>query len=349
VASVFQNPLTIRSEKELDAVLARPYPELVEFMKKLDGDIAILGIAGKMGITLGMLAINAIRQAGVTKKVYGVSRFSDPAALRQLEKAGIIPLRCDLLDRESVAGLPTVPNVIYMAGRKFGTAGEEDLTWAMNVLAPANVAEVFRESRIVAFSTGCVYPLRTEYQGGCTEEVSPDPIGEYAQSCLGRERVFGYYSRRYGTPVCLLRLNYALDLRYGVLHDIAQTVWQGGDINLNVLWFNGIWQGDANNQTLLALDHCGTPPTIINQTGPETINVSSMADQFAQLLDKPLYYDADPPGQLAYLNDASHSHRLFGKPRVDLETVVKWTADWIRRGGRSLGKPTHFEVSSGAF
>ena len=349
MASVFQNPLTITTEDELDAILARPYPALVEFMQSLDGDIAILGIAGKMGMTLGQLAVNAIRAAGVSKKVYGVSRFSDPAAPSQLEAIGIVPLRCDLLDRASVGKLPSVPNVIYMAGRKFGTGGEEDLTWAMNVLAPANVAEAFPASRIVAFSTGCVYPLRSAAQGGCTEDIPPAPVGEYAQSCLGRERVFGYYSRRQGTPVCLLRLNYALDLRYGVLHDIAQTVWQGLPLNLNVPCFNGIWQGDANNQTLLALNHCGTPPAIINLTGPETISVADLAAQFAQLFDKPLMADTSQAGKLAYLNDAGRSHKLFGQPRVALETVVKWTADWIRQGGRSLGKPTHFEVSSGAF
>ncbi len=342
------HPETIRSESELDALLARPYPEVTELMRRLEGDIAILGIAGKMGVSLGLAAVNAIREAGVKKTVYGVSRFSDASAVQALERAGIVPLRCDLLDRAAVATLPRVPNVVFMAGRKFGTTGEEDLTWAMNTVVPAQVCEHFAASRIVAFSTGCVYPLVPLGTAGCTEEVPPNPVGEYGQSCLGRERTFGYFSHARGTPVCLLRLNYALDLRYGVLHDIAQAIWDGRPVDRTVGWFNALWQGDANNQALLALTCCASPAAALNLTGPETISVTTVANTLGRLLGKPVTFSGET-GPVAYLNNASRAHRLFGYPRVAFDTVVRWTAEWVKAGGRSLGKPTHFEVSSGTF
>lgn len=341
-------PETFDSERAVDEVMARPYPELIDMMKRLDGDIAILGIAGKMGLTLGAVAVNAIRASGVPRRVYGVSRFSDSAAVRVLEDAGIIPLKCDLLDRRAVSALPRVPNVVFMAGRKFGTNGEEDLTWAMNTVVPAQVCEHFATSRIAAFSTGCVYPLVTVSKGGCTESDRPEPVGEYAQSCLGRERTFGYFSRRNKTPVCLIRLNYALDVRYGVIHDIAQAIWQGQPVNRGVGHFNGIWQGDANNQALLMLEHCSAPPTVLNLTGPETLAVTDVAERLGLLLGKPVTFSGEA-GAVAYLNDASRAHRLFGPPRTGIDRVIQWTADWVRTGGRSLGKPTHFEVSNGKY
>lgn len=341
-------PNPIRTEAELDRFMARPYPELVDLMRRLEGDIAILGIAGKMGLSLGATAVNAIRESGVPRKVYGVSRFSDPAAMAALEQSGIIPLRCDLLDREAVATLPLVPHVIFMAGRKFGTGGEEDLTWAMNTIAPAQVCGHFRGSHIVAFSTGCVYPLLPLHRIGNVETDPPEPVGEYAQSCLGRERIFGYFSRTFGTPVCLLRLNYALDLRYGVLHDLARNIWEGRPVERTVGHFNAIWQGDANNQALLALERCASPAAILNLTGPETLSVTTTARQLAEHLGREVTF-AGEPGPTAYLNNAALSHRLFGYPRVPLANVIEWTADWIRHGGRSLGKPTHFEVSDGKY
>ena len=341
-------PDVIRTEAELDEAMARPYPELTELMRRIEGDIAILGIAGKMGLSMGAAAANAIRAAGVRKRVYGISRFSDNGAITVLERAGITPVRCDLLDRTAVAALPQVRNVIFMAGRKFGTAGEEDLTWAMNTIVPAHVCERFAKSRIVAFSTGCVYPLVPVGGPGCVETDRPDPVGEYAQSCLGRERTFAYFSRRNGTPVCLIRLNYALDLRYGVIHDLAQTVWQGRPVERKVGCFNAIWQGDANNQALLALDCCASPPAILNLTGPETLSVTAVAETLGRLLDKPVTF-AGETGPTAYLNDASLAHRRFGGPRTPVDCVVRWTAEWVRNGGRSLGKPTHFEVADGKY
>jgi nucleoside-diphosphate-sugar epimerase len=336
------------TEAEVDELMARPTQALIEMMGRLKGDIAILGIAGKMGLSLGALAVNAARAAGVERKIYGVSRFSDPAALGSLEQAGVIPVRCDLLDRAAVKALVPAPNVIFMAGRKFGTGGEEDLTWAMNTLVPAHVCEHFAGSRIVAFSTGCVYPLLPLERIGCVEEDRPEPVGEYAQSCLGRERTFAYFSRTHGTPVCLLRLNYALDVRYGVIHDLAQAIWEGRPVNRTVGHFNAIWQGDANSQALMALELCSSPPALLNLTGPETVCVTTLAETLGRLLEKPVTF-AGEPGPTAYLNNAAKAHGLFGYPRVSLAHVIQWTADWIRQGGRSLGKPTHFEVSDGKY
>jgi hypothetical protein len=341
-------PEVLRTEAEVDALMARPGPLLIEMMKRLEGDIAILGIAGKMGVTMGALAMNAIRAAGVSKRVYGISRFSDPAAIVALETAGIIPLRCDLLDRAAVARLPTPPNILFMAGRKFGTSGGEALTWAMNTVIPAHVCEHFAGSRIVAFSTGGVYPLIPLERVGCTEKDRPDPVGEYAQSCLGRERTFEYFSRLNNTPVCLFRLNYALDLRYGVIHDLARTIWEGHPVNRTVSHFNAIWQGDANSQALLALELCATPPAILNVTGPETVSIVATAEALGALLGKPVTYTGNE-GSKAFLNNAAKAHHLFGYPSVSLSHVITWTAEWIKMGGRSLGKPTHFEVSDGKY
>lgn len=235
-----------------------------------------------------------------------------------------------------------------MAGRKFGTQGDLNLTWAMNVLMPGLVAERFAQSRIAAFSTGCVYPFVTPSSGGCTEETPPAPTGEYAQSCLGRERVFGYYSDYSSTPVCLIRLNYAIDLRYGVLHDIARKVWQGEPVDVSMGWFNAIWQGDANNQALLCLEQCTSPATVMNITGPEIIPVRWLAQEFGGLFNRePRILGME--SETAWLNNSKKALRLFGHPSVSLSMMIQWTADWVRQGGRSLEKPTHFEVRDGKY
>ena len=318
-------------------------------MQRLEGDLIILGIAGKMGVTLGMLAARAIAAAGAHKRVIGVARFTDETARATLEAHGVETLRCDLLDREAVAMLPRVPNVIYMAGRKFGTQEDADLTWALNVIAPENAAHHFRASRIVAFSTGCVYPLVTATSGGCTENEPPAPAGEYAQSCLGRERVFGYHSRVHGARVCLVRLNYAIDLRYGVLHDIGQQVYAGQPVDLSVSHFNAIWQGDANRQALLCLEHCAAPANILNITGPETISVRFVAETFGRFFGREARFTGSVEGSRMYLSNAAKATALFGYPTVPLAQMIHWQAAWIKAGGRTLGKPTHFEVTDGKF
>ena len=341
-------PEQIRTEAELEELLAMPSADLVEMMKRLDGDIMILGIAGKMGVTMGRLAVNAIRAAGVSKKVIGVARFSHPEDRAKLESWGIETIACDLLDRESVSRLPQVRNVIFMAGRKFGTDGSEAQTWAMNVLAPAHCAEHFRGSRITAFSTGCVYPLVGIEACGCSEEIRPAPVGEYAQSCLGRERIFQYYSERNGTEVLLFRLNYSVDLRYGVLHDIARNIWEGKPVDNTVGFFNVIWQGDANANALRSLELAASPVAILNVTGPETASVEKTALLLGKLMGKPVTFKGTP-GNACYLNDAAKMCRCFGYPSVSLDQMVRWQADWIANGGISIGKPTHFEVNNGKF
>jgi nucleoside-diphosphate-sugar epimerase len=341
-------PDQITNETQLDELLSIPSEDLVTMVKRLDGDIIILGIAGKIGITLGLTAIRAIKAAQVNKKVIGVARFSEAGVREQLEKAGIETITCDLLDRAAVDKLPQVKNVIFMAGRKFGTGGNEGLTWAMNVLVPANVAHHFANSRIIAFSTGCVYPLAPITSGGCTEADLPDPLGEYSQSCLGRERVFEHYSNIHHTPVCLLRLNYAIDLRYGVLYDIGKKVFDEQPIDLGMGHFNAIWQGDVNNQTLLALEYCQTPANVLNITGPETIPVKYVAEQFADLLGKKVTFVGET-GSIALLGNSSKATALFGYPTVPLGRMIRWVAFWLMAGGRSLNKPTHFETSNGRY
>jgi len=341
-------PDSVEDESKLEELLSLPSEGLVEMMKRIDGDIMILGIGGKMGITLGRQAVNAVRKAGGSKKIIGVSRFSDKDGRRKLSDCGIETVSCDLLDGEQVKKLPEVKNIIYMAGRKFGTSGAEAITWAMNTIIPAYVGQHFKRSRIVAFSTGCVYPLVGAETGGCSERINPEPVGEYAQSCLGRERVFEYCSQAFGTKVLNLRLNYAVDLRYGVLHDIGQKVWNNQPVSNTVGYFNVIWQGDANCYAIRSLEHCASPAIPLNVTGPEIVSVKEVAEAMGGLMKRKVTYSGAGNGK-CYLNDASKAFNLFGRTLVPLGKMIEWQADWIMRGGGSLGKPTHFEVNDGKF
>lgn len=341
-------PDAISTEEELEDIMTVPPARLVSMMEELEGDIMILGIGGKMGLTLGREAMRACQEAGVDKRVVGVSRFSDPSVRQKLEAIGLEAISCDLLDRDQVAELPKTPNIIYMAGRKFGTTGDPELTWVMNTLMPSKAAEHFAGSRTVVFSTGNVYPLTQVAFGGATEDTPPDPVGEYAQSCLGREQVFTYYSKRDQTPVTIFRLNYAVDLRYGVLHDIGSKVLNGETVDLSMGHANVIWQGDANTQALLALSHCGVPPEIVNVTGPETVSIRYMAAELGRLMGKePVLEGLE--SETALLSNSAKACRLFGYPQVSLHQMLLWTANWLLAGGKSLSKPTHFEVRSGKF
>lgn len=337
-------PEEIRTEQELDEVLTRPSLRLVEFMKTLDGDILILGAGGKIGPTLTVLARRAIQAAGSGAEVVAVAR----RPLEALQAAGVRTIACDLLDPAAVDRLPRARNVLFLAGRKFGSTGDEATTWAANVIVPYHAARTFTGSRIVAFSTGCVYPLADDAGGGATEETPPGPIGEYAISCLGRERMFDYFSRTAGEQVLLLRLNYAVELRYGVPVDAATKVWQEKPVDVTCGCANVIWQGDACEQTLLALQLAASPPRILNVTGPEKISIRELAETFGRLLGKKPILGGQESGR-SYLASAAQAQRLFGPPRVPLERIIRWTAAWVRRGGRSLGKPTHFEVVDGKF
>ena len=342
-------PEKILDTVQLEELLTDPSPALTALMRRLSGDIMILGGSGKMGVSMALLAVNAVRAAAVDRKILVAARFSNPAVRAKLDRAGVETIVCDFLDRATVSRLPRVPNIIFMAGRKFGTEGCEELTWAVNILAPAFVAEHFKESRIVAFSTGCVYPLVDAASGGCTEAVAPEPVGEYSQSCLGRERILQYAARQYGTRMLLFRLNYAIDLRYGVLHDIAMPIWRGEKVNNAVSHFNAIWQSSANEAALRALELADNPPAILNVTGPETVSTMDVAEEFGRLFGKKVEYLHPVPGRRCYLNNAAKMHVLFGLPAVSMAQMIRWQAAWIANGGASLNKPTHFEVSDGRF
>lgn len=338
----------ITDEKQLDGVLSTPGPADTALMQRLQGDILVLGAGGKMGPTLARLARRAADAASSPRRVIAVSRFSDPAVRRKLASWGIETIRTDLLDREAVNALPDAPNVVFMAGRKFGTAGNRALTWAVNTVAPAIAAEKFRESRMVVFSTGNVYPLSAVDGGGPDEESPVGAVGEYAQSALARERMFEYFSRRNGSPVAVARLNYAVELRYGVLRDIGDKVFHGRPVHLAMGWVNAIWQRDANAAALRLLEHCASPPFVLNVTGPETLSVRSLAQRFAQRFGVEARF-AGEESRTALLSNAGRLAALLGRPETAIDEAVDRIADWIRSGGTTLGKPTHFEERSGDF
>ncbi len=334
--------------KKLEEKYAVPSRELLEDVKQIEGDIMLLGIAGKMGVSMGKLLVDALRAVGKDNKVYGVSRFSDPKAKAQVEESGVIAISCDLLNDAQLFNLPEVPNVIYLAGHKFGTVGNEDFTWAMNTYLPGRVSEKFKNSKIVAFSSGNILPFVKLNQGGVDESGTPEPIGEYAQSCLGRERIFQYFSKKNQTPVLIYRLNYAVDFRYGVIMEIGKSVLQGKPIDLRTENVNVIWQGDANEIAIRSLLHCESPAKILNVTGPETLSTKWVAEEFAKLLGKPATYAYEAEGT-ALLNNASECHRIFGYPKVTIREIIELTAQWLQEGGEEFGKPTHFQERGGQF
>ncbi|MDG2125298.1 MAG: NAD(P)-dependent oxidoreductase [Verrucomicrobiales bacterium] len=338
----------ISSVAELDATLTRPSPPLVDLFTRLSGDLTILGVAGKMGVSLAVLAARAAREAGSSSTVTGVARFSDPAHRQTLEAAGVNTVTCDLLDPTQLSALPVTGNVVFMVARKFGTTGSEPSTWATNTVPAVNTARHFSASRIVAFSTGCVYPLASPASGGCSESTPPAPVGEYAWSCLARERIFEFYSRKNNTPTCLLRLNYAIDLRYGVLHDLATTIAAGKPVDLTTAHFNCIWQGDANTQALLALGHTTGPPSTLNITSPQTHSTEQTARALAEKMRLPVAFTGTP-SPVAYLSNPATATALFGPPTVAFDTMLDWTASWVKAGLPSLGKPTHFQTQDGTF
>lgn len=328
--------------------MARPTDADLECVARLQGDILILGAGGKMGPSLARRAHRAAVTSGARGRVLAASRFSSPSARAGLEADGIRTFVCDLLDESHISALPPCPNVLFLAGRKFGTLDRTDVTWATNTIAPAHVAEHFRGSRLVVFSTGNVYPLVASGGAASREDDPPAPVGEYAQSCLGRERVVEYVSRESGLRALIYRLNYAVDLRYGTLVDIARRVFAREPVDLTVGFFNAIWQGDANSYALRSLELCASPPMVLNVTGPERIAVREAAEWFGSAFGRPPRF-LNSEGPVALLSDSSRCRALLGEPAVPLSVLREWVAHWVRTGGSSLNKPTHFEVTDGRF
>lgn len=332
------------SVPRLEDELSRPSEADCRFLQSLDGDLMVLGAGGKMGPSLAHRARRAADRAGVRRRIFAVSRFGSEESTRQLSDWGVEAIRCDLLERDQIARLPSCANVLFLAGRKFGSTENTPLTWMVNTFMPALVAERFRGSRIVVLSSGNVYPMGA---AGSTEETAPAPVGEYAQSVLGRERVFEYFGRG-GTPVAIVRLNYAIDLRYGVLLDIGRRVWEGQPAPLDMGSVNVIWQGDANSMILRALAMAAVPPLVLNVAGPETLRVRRIAERFGELFGIEPRFQGHESGT-ALLSDSSLCCRLLGPPSMLADELIQWQAEWIRSGLPTLDKPTHFEVRDGAF
>ena len=341
-------PTSIQNVAQLEDLLSEPTERVTRTLASLDGDIVILGAAGKMGPTLARMAKRASENAGVKRRVIGVSRFSSPALENQLQSSGVETVRCDLLDPASLAKLPDAANIVFMAGMKFGSTGQEWLTWAINSYLPGLVADRYRESRIAVFSTGNVYGLSPVDRGGSHEEDALNPSGEYAMSCVGRERIFEHFSRANQTKMAILRLNYSSELRYGVLVDIAQRVNAGRPVSLSMGYLNTIWQADAAAMSLESLRYATSPPNIINVTGPELLSVRSVAEEFGKKFGKPVRFEGTESSD-ALLSNAAKSYELFGRPRVSAHQIINWIADWVHAGGTTLAKPTHFEERAGHF
>ena len=339
---------TIQNIEQLEDLLSEPTPEVVLTLRHLEGDLIVLGVAGKMGPSLARMARRASDLAGVRRRIIGVARFSSAGFEAELQRHGVETIRCDLLDEKALQRLPDAANVLYLAGMKFGATGQESLTWALNTHLPALVCRKFAHSRIVAFSTGNVYGFVPASSGGARETDPPAPLGEYAMSCLGRERIFEHFSRTLGLPVALIRLNYACDLRYGVLVDLARKVLLGAPVDLSMGWFNTLWQGDANAMTLRCFAHVASPPLTLNLTGPECLNVRKTCQRLGQLLGRePVFMGKEAP--TALLSNAGQAFSLFGQPRVSADRLVAWVAAWLRQAGPTLDKPTHFEARDGRF
>lgn len=343
-----QYPDYFQNEEELEEALSMPTPEVIELVKKLKGDIIFLGVAGKMGVSMARMVRKACEKAGIKKRIIGVSRFSSEGQRLLLENAGIETIKGDLLEQEFINSLPNAANVFYLAGMKFGTQGNESFTWAMNSYLPGLVADKYKNSKIVAFSTGCVYPLVSYKSGGSKETDAPQPIGEYAQSCLGRERLFEFGSHKHKTPVSLIRLFYAVEMRYGVLVDIATKVFSEEPVDVTMGYANVIWQGDANAMILQAINYCESPPMPLNITGSELLSIRETALKFGNLMHKKVIIKGNEV-DTALLGNAGLSFKLFGKPKIPVDKVIEWTAKWIEGEKKLLGKPTHFETRDGKY
>jgi nucleoside-diphosphate-sugar epimerase len=336
------------SEDDLDERLSRPRPELINDLQKIDGDIVVLGAAGKLGPSLVELATRGVTKAETGTTVHAVSRFSSPETAERIAATGAHVIAADITDERALADLPDAANVIYLVGAKFGTGGQEATTWAINTYLPGRVAQRYAGSRLVALSTGNVYPLWPTSSGGPSESDAVGPVGEYAMSCLGRERVLTHFAHQNGSPSALIRLNYAIEMRYGVLMDIARAIWDGEPIDLTMGHANVVWQGYANEVTLRSLLHTDTPPFVLNLTGPETVSVRAVATSLGQLLDREVTFTGTEE-PTALLSNATRCHGLFGYPDMPLAELIEATAHWVHSGLPVHGKPTKFQRRDGRF
>lgn len=341
-------PDKIESEEQLEDLLSRPGSRTVEMFSRLDGDLIFLGVSGKIGQSLAHMAKRACDEGGIKKRIIGVSKFENKEAQKKIEGYGIETIRGDLLDTEFTKSLPEIRNVFFLAGMKFGSISNLAMTWAINSYLPAVIGDHFRKSRIVAFSTGCVYPLVPIKSGGSLETDMPVAIGEYAQSCLGRERMFEYGSIRNKTETVLIRLNYAVEMRYGVLVDIALKVKNNQPVDLDMGYFNVIWQGDLNDIVLRSLEQAKSPASILNITGPEILSVREVAEKFGKLFKtRPVFINKE--AETALLNNSAQAFKIFGKPQMPVDQVILWISWWLKEEKDLLGKPTHFEVRDGKY
>jgi nucleoside-diphosphate-sugar epimerase len=338
----------VQSIAELEDRLSRPRPALVDDLRALDGDLLVLGAGGKLGPSLVRLALRAVAAAGTGARVTAVSRFTEPGLAEQLRAAGANVVHADLADEAALAGLPDAANVVFLVGAKFGTAGREPAIWATNAYLPGRVAQRYAGARLVALSTGNVYPLVPVADGGSTEDSPVGPVGEYAMSCLGRERVLEHFADRLATPMALVRLNYAVEMRYGVLVDLARTILAGEPVDLTTGHVNVVWQGYANEVILRCLRHAAVPPFVLNLTGPELVSVAQVAEALGDALGKRQVF-AGEPAPTALLSNARRCHGLFGYPEVSLAELIGWTAGWVAAGRPLLDKPTRFQRRDGAF
>lgn len=339
---------TIENPEQLEERLSRPDPQVVELFARMQGDVAILGGGGKIGPSLARMACRAREASGKDRTIFVIARFRDPVVRKSVEECGGRTLLCDLLDEQAVSNLPQVPNVLYLAGVKFGTRNNPELTWAANGLIPAYVAGRFRNSRLVAFSTGCVYNVVDVNSGGSVETDPLEPLGEYSNSCVARERIFQYFSNRYGTPMVFLRLNYAVELRYGVLVDIATNVLAGKPVDVTMGYANVIWQGDVNATALRLLEHAASPPLALNVTGAERLSTREIAERFGVLMGKKVKV-VGQEASTALLSNPAKACKLLGPPTMPIDQVIEWTAQWLMRGGATLSKPTHFQTRDGKY
>ena len=341
-------PIYYKSEEELEEAISRPTKEVVKMMSEIDGDIILLGVAGKIGVSLARMAKRACNESGINKRIIGVSRFSSEKQREYLEESGIETIKGDLVDQEFINSLPEVKNVFFLAGMKFGTEGNEAYTWAMNSFLPGLVVQKFKQSRIVAFSTGCVYPLVEVSSGGSVEIDRVEPIGEYAQSCLGRERIFEYGSLLNNTPIALIRLFYSVEMRYGLLVDVGLNVYNEEPIDLTMGYVNVIWQGDANSLILQSLKYCESPAKPINISGQEILSVRETAEQFGKLMNKKVNFIGEE-AETALLGNGKLSYELMGEPKINANKLIEWTSNWIQNENVVFGKPTHYEVRDGNY